>query len=111
MNFFLKYLIKKSFLRRKAGIKKGTPLSPYVIAKEYYLLKRQAGRELRNLTLILIGVVAAAFGLKSFLLANKFIDGGVTGISLLLTEVTGIALPSLILVINIQSEILTVLNV
>jgi uncharacterized membrane-anchored protein YitT (DUF2179 family) len=106
MNFFLKFLIRQSFLRRRKGSKRNIPLSAYVIAKEYYLLKRQAGRELRNLTLILIGVVAAAFGLKSFLLANKFIDGGVTGISLLLTELTGIALPILILVINIPFVVL-----
>ncbi|MGB4400321.1 MAG: YitT family protein [Daejeonella sp.] len=43
--------------------------------------------------LILLGIGLACFGLKGFLLPNHFIDGGITGISLLtfqLTESTGI---------------------
>lgn len=37
---------------------------------------------------IALGVVSAAFGLESFLLPNSFIDGGITGISLLLDKIT-----------------------
>jgi uncharacterized membrane-anchored protein YitT (DUF2179 family) len=51
--------------------------------------------------LIICGVLSAGLGLKSFLLPNGFIDGGVTGISLLLTEYTGISLPLLIVLINL----------
>ncbi|GAA4274787.1 YitT family protein [Aquimarina gracilis] len=47
------------------------------------------------------GIVSAAFGLESFLLPNMFIDGGVTGISLLISEVTSIPLYILIVLINI----------
>ncbi|MBT8223136.1 MAG: YitT family protein [Eudoraea sp.] len=47
------------------------------------------------------GVFAAAFGLESFLLPNRFIDGGVTGISLLITEVTILPLWLLIILANI----------
>jgi len=50
---------------------------------------------------IVIGVFCAAFGLKGFLLPNLFIDGGVTGICLLITETTGWPLWLLLLVINI----------
>lgn len=39
--------------------------------------------------LIFLGVLLASFGLKSFLIPNQFIDGGVTGISLLTTQLTG----------------------
>jgi len=45
-------------------------------------------RELLNLVLIAAGILAAAFGLKGFLLSSSFIDGGVTGVSMLLAKVT-----------------------
>lgn len=54
-----------------------------------------------NIFYISLGVLAAAFGLKSFLLPNSFIDGGVTGISLITNELTGIPLSILIVVINL----------
>jgi uncharacterized membrane-anchored protein YitT (DUF2179 family) len=44
--------------------------------------------ELVNLLLIAAGILAAAFGLKGFLLSSNFIDGGVTGVSMLLTKIT-----------------------
>lgn len=50
---------------------------------------------------ILLGIVSASFGLKGFLLPNSFIDGGVTGISLIITEVTTIPLSILLVVINL----------
>ncbi len=55
---------------------------------------------------ICLGVASAAFGLKGFLLPNGFIDGGVTGISLLTSELTGISLSILILLINLPFLIL-----
>ena len=42
---------------------------------------------LRDLVLGLLGIGAATFGLKGFLLPNHFIDGGATGLALILTEV------------------------
>lgn len=51
--------------------------------------------------LILLGVAAASFGLKGFLLPNKFLDGGVMGISLLTNVVTGINLSFLVVLINL----------
>ena len=45
-------------------------------------------RELLNLLLISAGILAAAFGIKGFLLSSSFIDGGVTGVSMLLAKVT-----------------------
>lgn len=55
----------------------------------------------RDVLLIGAGICSAAFGFKGFLLTNKFIDGGATGISLLLTRLTNIPLYYLIVVINI----------
>lgn len=59
-----------------------------------------------DLFFILIGVILAAFGLEGFLVPNSFIDGGVTGICLLLREVTGLSLPLLLVVINLPFMIL-----
>jgi uncharacterized membrane-anchored protein YitT (DUF2179 family) len=61
---------------------------------------------IKNLFLIAFGIVSACFGLKSFLLPSGFIDGGVTGISLLISKVTGFQLSYLIVVINIPFVIL-----
>jgi uncharacterized membrane-anchored protein YitT (DUF2179 family) len=51
--------------------------------------------------LIILGVFAAGFGLKGFLLSSHFIDGGVTGVSMLLANVLGWQLAILIPVINL----------
>jgi uncharacterized membrane-anchored protein YitT (DUF2179 family) len=56
--------------------------------------------------LILLGVLAACFGLKGFLLPNSFIDGGVMGISLITTELTEIPLSILLVAINIPFVIM-----
>lgn len=58
-------------------------------------------KELINTGLIILGILAAGMGLKGFLLSSRFIDGGVTGISMLLSDVLGYHLSILILVINL----------
>jgi len=63
-------------------------------------------RLLKEIALIAGGVVSACFGLKSFLIPNHFIDGGVTGISLLTSTLTGWDLSYLIVIINIPFIIL-----
>ncbi|QNJ97662.1 YitT family protein [Constantimarinum furrinae] len=55
---------------------------------------------------ILLGIIAAAIGLNGFLLPNSFIDGGATGISLILTKVTGVPLSILLIGVNIPFIIL-----
>ncbi|MGI4885495.1 MAG: YitT family protein [Janthinobacterium lividum] len=57
--------------------------------------------ELKNVVFITAGVASAAFGLKGFLLSSHFIDGGVTGISMLLATVLHLPLSVLILVFNL----------
>jgi uncharacterized membrane-anchored protein YitT (DUF2179 family) len=63
-------------------------------------------RYLRDFLLVAAGITSACFGLKSFLMPNDFIDGGVTGISLLVSRLTGLKLSYLIVVINIPFIIL-----
>jgi uncharacterized membrane-anchored protein YitT (DUF2179 family) len=61
---------------------------------------------LKDGILIICGIISACFGLKSFLIPNDFIDGGVTGISLLVRTLTGWNLSYLIVIINIPFVIL-----
>ena len=58
-------------------------LTPYEKAKRYRIWKIQLKRNLRDALFMIVGVFSAAFGLEGFLLTNQFIDGGVTGLSLL----------------------------
>ena len=57
--------------------------------------------ECKNALLIVLGILSAGFGLKGFLLSSRFIDGGVTGISMLISDVLGYPLSLLILLINL----------
>lgn len=59
--------------------------------------------------LILLGIALACFGLKGFLLPNHFIDGGITGISLLtfqLTKSSGIPVSVWLVLFNIPFIVL-----
>jgi len=62
---------------------------------------RKVLRALLQTSLIILGILSAGFGLKGFLLSSRFIDGGVTGISMLLANIFGVPLAVLILVINL----------
>ena len=46
-------------------------------------------RPVVNFLLIILGIFSAGLGLKGFLLSSRFIDGGVTGVSMLLSNVLG----------------------
>ncbi len=61
---------------------------------------------IKDYTYVLIGVFSAGFGLKGFLLPNRFIDGGATGISLLLENITQIDLSFLLILVNVPFLIL-----
>lgn len=63
-------------------------------------------RQIKNFILITLGIFSAAFGFKGFLLTNHFIDGGATGISLLISALTKIPLYVLIICVNIPFIIL-----
>ena len=58
-------------------------------------------RTLKDSFLIISGILLAGFGLKGFLIPNSFIDGGVTGVSLLVHFLTPISISLLLFVINI----------
>lgn len=58
-------------------------------------------REAVNMLLIVLGILSAGMGIKGFLLSSHFIDGGVTGVSMLLASVLGYPLALLVPLINL----------
>ena len=56
--------------------------------------------------MIILGIVSASLGLKGFLLPNGFLDGGITGVSLLINRISGVGVPILIFGINIPFVVL-----
>lgn len=67
-------------------------------------------REVLNFLLILIGIFSAAMGLKGFLLSSNFIDGGVTGVSMLITRTTSIPLAVCLPLVNLPFILLAYCN-
>jgi uncharacterized membrane-anchored protein YitT (DUF2179 family) len=60
----------------------------------------QGKKWIRDILFIVVGIFSAAFGFKGFLLTNHFIDGGATGISLLIAQLTGWPLSIFIVLVN-----------
>lgn len=81
--------------------KSGKKEAGYRAARKHLDRKRRNLRYLIEFIMIAGGVLSAGFGLRSFLLPNSFIDGGVTGISLLTSELSGVSVSILIVVLNI----------
>ncbi len=99
MNSLLaKFIIRTSFGNKNRKLKQ---YSNYELAKEYKKMKKTTIRNLKDILLIIFAIFSASFGFKGFLLSNHFIDGGVTGISLLVSAVTQIPLWILIICINL----------
>jgi uncharacterized membrane-anchored protein YitT (DUF2179 family) len=71
----------------KTGLSKKSPSGYINTANDYFLIG--------------LGVLSAGFALKGFLVPNKFFDGGITGISLLLHELYNWNLAFVIVTINL----------
>jgi uncharacterized membrane-anchored protein YitT (DUF2179 family) len=69
-------------------------------------MKRFVFREIKSYFLIIIAILSAGMGIKGYLLSSHFIDGGVTGISMLLNNIFGWPLYILIPLINLPFIIL-----
>lgn len=75
------------FLRKHIEKQQREKATRYTLAKSVRQLRIEAISQTKDILLLLTGVFSAAFGLESFLLPNLFIDGGATGIALLITEI------------------------
>jgi uncharacterized membrane-anchored protein YitT (DUF2179 family) len=101
IKFWKQIILKKILGINNIGLANDGVYTNYQFAKKYRALKIFARRGLKDSLLILFGIFSAAFGLKGFLLTNHFIDGGATGISLLITALTKIPIYIPIILINI----------
>ncbi len=61
---------------------------------------RRFAKELLNGSMLVVAIFCAAMGIKGFLLSSNFIDGGITGLSMLLSSATAFPLALLIPLIN-----------
>src|SRR5687767_12526976 len=75
--------------------------SGYKKAKQSWRSRKNITNRIREIILMLLGILSAGFGLKGFLIPGGLIDGGVMGISLLANNQTGISLSLLIVLINV----------
>ncbi|MBI2283202.1 MAG: YitT family protein [Bacteroidetes bacterium] len=100
MNSFWTRIITRTVLHAKDN-DGDADYSTYELAKGYRELKINFLRLLRDIFFMLAGILSAAFGLEGFLLPNDFIDGGATGISLLISELSNVPLYILLIVVNI----------
>lgn len=64
-------------------------------------MKRFLKEHLFPIIMLIIGAASAGFSIECFLIPNTILDGGVTGISMMINYISGIALSILIVVINI----------
>jgi uncharacterized membrane-anchored protein YitT (DUF2179 family) len=56
--------------------------------------------DLKNFLHIAVGITLAVLAMKGFMIPNKFLDGGITGISILLYEIFHINISFLVVVLN-----------
>lgn len=64
-------------------------------------MQNRIGSELKNYSLIAAGIASAGMGIKGFLLSSNFIDGGVTGASMLLSKITDLPLALWLPLVNL----------
>ncbi|MBX2950858.1 MAG: YitT family protein [Leadbetterella sp.] len=64
-----------------------------------------------DIIFLILSVLSASFALKSFLVPNHFLDGGVTGISILLYEIYGWDLGLVLILLNIPFIVLSLFKV
>ena len=100
MNPLLQYLLvqrAKDKLRARKGAEK---IRKRQIVKEVRMGQVEFAHSIKEILFIIIGVFAAGFGLNGFLLPNEFIDGGATGVSLLIRVKSTIPLGILLVLVN-----------
>lgn len=108
MNPFLQQILYRQIKNRKQGADQNflSGKQSFKAAKMLYRANVFLRNEVRGFIMMIIGALCAGFGLESFLLPNGFIDGGVTGISLLVAKISEWPLPVLLVAINIPFMIM-----
>ncbi|WP_445954729.1 YitT family protein [Yeosuana sp.] len=103
--FFSKIIV--DIVRKKLEAKEGnSTISEKQIDPIVKTIQVEITHAIKDYIFIIIGVFSAGFGLKGFLLPNQFIDGGATGISLLLQNMTSLELSYFLILVNLPFLIL-----
>jgi len=106
MNPFISKLLVEIARKRLEAKQTSVPVSKRQIVPLVRVLQVELVHAIKEYIFIIIGVFSAGFGLNGFLLPNRFIDGGATGISLLLQNITSIDLSYLLILVNLPFIIL-----
>jgi uncharacterized membrane-anchored protein YitT (DUF2179 family) len=104
--FWTQVIIQTTLQKSSKKTKDKKVYSNYQLAKGYREFVITLKRNIKDFLLITIGIFSASFGFKGFLLTNHFIDGGATGISLLISALTKMPLYLLIIAVNLPFIIL-----
>jgi len=107
MNPFIQYILMERAKRqlRKKGSGQATRRE---LVKEFRAGQVEYAHLLREILFLAVGVLSAGFGLQGFLLPNRFIDGGATGVSLLIQVETGLPLGVLLILVNLPFILLAI---
>jgi len=104
--FWTQIIIQTTLRHKRQKTDNKNRFSDFELAKGHREFLITLKRHIKDFFLITIGIFSASFGFKGFLLTNHFIDGGATGISLLISALTDIPLYILIIFVNIPFIIL-----
>ena len=106
MNPFISKLLVTVARKRLEGKNAKKAVSKKEIVPLVRKLQVELSHAIKEYIFIILGVFSAGFGLKGFLLPNNFIDGGATGISLLLESITSLNLGIILVLVNLPFIIL-----
>lgn len=106
MNRFIAKLLRDVARKKFKSKHPDSPVTKTKIQPIVNSLQVELTHAFKEYIFIIIGVFSAGFGLKGFLLPNRFIDGGATGISLLLENITNIELGYLLILVNLPFLVL-----
>ena len=64
-------------------------------------INNKMGKNIISIIMLTVGTIIAAAALECFLIHNTILDGGITGVSIIVSKLTGIPLALLVLILNI----------
>ena len=64
-------------------------------------IKNYSSKNIMSITILTVGTIIAAAALELFLIPNTILDGGITGISIILYKLIGLPLSLLVIILNI----------
>ncbi|MEP6675022.1 MAG: YitT family protein [Ferruginibacter sp.] len=105
-SFWSQIIIKTILQNKKENLNRVKPYSSFELAAGFRELKINVITQFKDALLIAAGIFTAAFGLESFLLPSNLIDGGATGVALLISELNPVSLSLILIAVNIPFMIL-----